>query len=707
MRANQGRRGAWKRFGAFLLAGTVMLIPCVGQEVAVNSAATESRILHLPGGYVQPYGSYTLGGEFPGAKAELGFEQEGDRRFARLSFDLTKGAYVGYRVTEKIPAGTSRVAFTLRLPKGLEGTRVFFRVHDSEGQTHLQSVPFKATGEWSVLEFDPRKSGGHWGGANDGVVRLPAAECVLGVETRGANRKGCLDVADVVIETTAGISEIPSSTIACVPSRTTSLFYPGGNPSFRLFVTRRAEAAQAGRGSVDCRITDCDGKELCRRQADEGVFEVRPEDVDRRFGAFALDLTTADGTSNRTWFACLTSKDVKPCPWVGTQCHVYGWRNVSQLVDLLAAAGIGIVRDEPGWAACEQTKGEYAVPEIYEGFVDALLARGIRMNLLLSYGNKLYDNPVDKDAFARFAAWSAEHFKGRIDRYEIWNEPQNFAFKKAYWKKGDSDQGWVEKFIAFTHAADDAIRRVDPDAIVGVTGEDVPSLLQMMLAGGIARAHNAVAFHPYCHRQHRPEREYFLRDFGSEYRALARKHGGANRWCVTEAGWTTYAGKGEYWEVAGGYPRSSYLGQAACIVRMYLAALEAGCDYACQYDFRNDGLRASYTEHNFGLVHHDWTPKPSYAAVAFLTRHVGQRRYVCDLSSDKHAFRVAEFAPEAGKKDGAVLVLWSVEGECEWEVPASRGPWTECRDLFGNVLEPPVVSGRKLRLTERPIYLTF
>ena len=138
------------------------------------AVAAESRILHLPGGFVQPYGSYTTGGEFPGAKAELGFEQEESRRFARLSFDLTKGAYVGYRVTERIPAGTSRVAFTLRLTRGLDSTRVFFRVHDSEGQTHFQSVPFTATGGWSVLEFDPRKSGGHWGGVNDGVVRLPA-----------------------------------------------------------------------------------------------------------------------------------------------------------------------------------------------------------------------------------------------------------------------------------------------------------------------------------------------------------------------------------------------------------------------------------------------------------------------------------------------------------------------------------------------------
>ena len=71
------------------------------------------------------------------------------------------------------------------------------------------------------------------------------------------------------------------------------------------------------------------------------------------------------------------------------------------------------------------------------------------------------------------------------------------------------------------------------------------------------------------------------------------------------------------------------------------------------------------------------------------------------------AIRVAEFAPEAGKKDGTVLVLWSIEGACEWEVPTSRGQWTECRDLFGNVIEPSVVSGRKLRLTECPIYLKF
>lgn len=499
----------------------------------------------------------------------------------------------------------------------------------------------------------------------------------------------------------------PSRLLKCIPSRFGAIYYPGERPAFTLTEIRHDKSSVADPAEIDCRITDWLGNELCRRRVVDGRFDVG-EELGGRLGAFALDAVTADGTcSNRTWFACLASTNVNPCPWIGTQCHflTWGWGRDMRYVALLAAAGIGVVRVDFLWSVCEKTKGVYNPPRDFDGFVDALLSHGITMNMILDYDNKIYDNPVDQVAFARFAAWTAEHFKGRVCHFEIWNEPQNFCFKKRYWKDGEDDTAWIRKFTEFTHAADDAIRQVNPDAIVGVTSEDLPDLLRIMLKSGIARPHNAVAFHPYCHGQHRPEREYFLKDFGAEFRALARANGGANRWHITEAGWTTYEGVGEYWKVAGCYPRASYAGQAMCIVRMYLAALEAGCDYACQYDFRDDGLRREYTEHNFGLVHHDYTPKPSFAAVAFLTRHVGRRRYVCDLSAEKERYRVAAFDPELGAKDGRVLVLWSVEGEYEWTVPQSCGPLAECRDLMGNVMAPPVVGDRRLKLTECPIYI--
>lgn len=38
-----------------------------------------------------------------------------------------------------------------------------------------------------------------------------------------------------------------------------------------------------------------------------------------------------------------------------------------------------------------------------------------------------------------------------------------------------------------------------------------------------------------------------------------------------------------------------------------------------QYDFQDDGPRRDYTEHNFGMTFQNLTPKPSFAAVAFMT----------------------------------------------------------------------------------------
>jgi hypothetical protein len=68
-----------------------------------------------------------------------------------------------------------------------------------------------------------------------------------------------------------------------------------------------------------------------------------------------------------------------------------------------------------------------------------------------------------------------------------------------------------------------------------------------MLYGGIARPHNLVSFHPYCHWQPRPENATFFKDGGKKMRATAAAApGGVKRFIVTESGWTTYSGKMKY-----------------------------------------------------------------------------------------------------------------------------------------------------------------
>ena len=71
----------------------------------------------------------------------------------------------------------------------------------------------------------------------------------------------------------------------------------------------------------------------------------------------------------------------------------------------------------------------------------------------------------------------AGHFKGRIDVFEIWNEPQNFGVRQYIpVPSPDKDPGhapWVAQFVSHTHKAAAAIRAAQPDATVAVTGEDL------------------------------------------------------------------------------------------------------------------------------------------------------------------------------------------------------------------------------------------
>ena len=490
----------------------------------------------------------------------------------------------------------------------------------------------------------------------------------------------------LVLATAVGVASAPA---AIRPDRYGALYASHETARFELPAN-----------AVSWRVLDVDGVVRGGGRTSGTALALDGPAVGNRLGAFRLAVALSDGQTNETWFARLSSRKVAPCPWVGTGTHgSHGWdRGDLRFVDLIAAAGIGVVRDEAYWDNVEKAKGSYVLPPALDAYLDRLAMHGIRMNLVLDYGNRLYENPLDPEAFSRYCAWIARRLKGRIGTFEIWNEPQNFGFSKRYHVEGASEFDWVDKFVELTHLADDAIRAADPNATVAVAAEDWDKYLNVMLQRGVARAHNVVTFHPYCHFQYRPERAYFLHDFGRRQRELAKANGGADRWAVTEAGWTTFEGKGEFWEVAGVYPRASFSGQASCIVRMYLSALEAGCEYACQYDFMNDGDNSSSAEDNFGLVFRDGSPKPSFAAVANLTRVLEAATFAGELSTDTKRYRVAKFL----RTGAPVLAMWAIEGEVEIDVPAEMHGGTVV-DLFGNMENLP--EGGKIRLAERPVYV--
>ncbi|MGZ8899813.1 MAG: cellulase family glycosylhydrolase, partial [Limisphaerales bacterium] len=146
-------------------------------------------------------------------------------------------------------------------------------------------------------------------------------------------------------------------------------------------------------------------------------------------------------------------------------------------LDLIAAAGIKVVRMDFFWAGIEQKKGEYDW-SAYDELTDNLEKRGLRPYYILDYSNALYEervisrNPVSgkeqKDvaspqhaesvaAFARWAGEAAKRYKGRRIIWEIWNEP-NISF----WKPKPD----VQQYITLALATCRSVRDADPEALI-------------------------------------------------------------------------------------------------------------------------------------------------------------------------------------------------------------------------------------------------
>ncbi|MCY3021900.1 MAG: hypothetical protein NTW87_23055, partial [Planctomycetota bacterium] len=85
---------------------------------------------------------------------------------------------------------------------------------------------------------------------------------------------------------------------------------------------------------------------------------------------------------------------------------------------MLAEAGFGIVRMDFAWNGTEKKKGEYDFKP-YERLLASLEPHKLRALFIFDYSNRLYDQGLSpcsdegREAFAKWAAAAAVHFKGR------------------------------------------------------------------------------------------------------------------------------------------------------------------------------------------------------------------------------------------------------------------------------------------------------
>jgi len=169
--------------------------------------------------------------------------------------------------------------------------------------------------------------------------------------------------------------------------------------------------------------------------------------------------------------------------------------------------GVTSMRTNVAWHVVQPAPGPFDW-STYEGAIDALIAQGVEPYVVLAYGAPWassdpdadpYYPPDDPADFAAYAGAAAEHFAGRVARYEVWNE-QNAGYR--FWKPDLSGDpvAYGELFAA----AADAVHAADPEAEVHLGGTffhgqfiiGAEEFLASMPASAWAAA-DGLAFHPY------------------------------------------------------------------------------------------------------------------------------------------------------------------------------------------------------------------
>jgi hypothetical protein len=355
-------------------------------------------------------------------------------------------------------------------------------------------------------------------------------------------------------------------------------------------------------------------------------------------------------------------------------------------LDLLRDAGFQWVRMDMTWSWTERAPGDYDF-SAYDRLLASLDARQMRAVLILDYGHPAYENgqaptlPATRQAFARWVAAAVQRYQGRGVIWEMWNEP-NLA---DFWKPRASAQD----YILLAREVGAAIRATAPsETFIGpaVSGFDL-AFLEACFRGGLLEYWDAVSVHPY--RGSAPET--VAEDFRNLQRLIRRYAPPGREIPVFSGEWGYTDGPG--------YAGLDAQVQAQYLVRQSLINRAEGVPLSIWYDWRDDGTRADYPEHHYGIVGPApaLTPKPAYAAARQLYRELSGFRFLQRLSLNSPNDYALLF-----QKDGRqLLAAWTVAEPHAANLPTGAGQF-RVRSIEGEEQFLSATSSAGLRMTLTP-----
>ena len=297
----------------------------------------------------------------------------------------------------------------------------------------------------------------------------------------------------------------------------------------------------------------------------------------------------------------------------------------------------------------------------------------------------IWNIPDQPDALAQWRTYVstvAAHYRGRIDDWEVWNEPWG-----QWWLTSGNPNATPALYAQFLRAADEAAHRANPAVtVLGIDtfiGHD-DAWTQPVLAQSGTATFDVFSFHDYNAALVTGRNR--IAAAADHFRELQRAVG------PVKPLWNTEGGPGEigsfYAPQTGGLPFNV---QPAYIVRYDVSSLAAGVRHFFVYAAPSGTPMGNA---GYNALEHDFAPRPILAARAVLASLVDGRA-MPTRKTLAPGLTCYAFAP--GKKgEREIDVIWRDDAPQKWAVP--RG--FEALDIWGNAL-----AAREIEIGAEPIYL--
>src|SRR4051794_12301208 len=273
------------------------------------------------------------------------------------------------------------------------------------------------------------------------------------------------------------------------------------------------------------------------------------------------------------------------------------------------------------WKAWETTPGQYAPWEVARTDRAIQLSKQAGVHVLLdvvnapAWASSTNDGdqgnlPRDPADFGNFMRYVANRYKGQVDAYEMWNEPDI----QRFWNAGPNAGAYVQ----LLKAGYGAVKAVDPQALVvsGGLSWDYTNYLGAMYRAGAKGSFDVLAIHPYPTGA--------LSGWQNSYRAARKTELAAGDdkpiW-FTEFGINTSSDPNAWQKGVSLQVQADLLTQA-----FQLAAQDSYVDAIFYYNFRNNWWgndSPTDMEDQFGLMTTKFVTKPAYYAFKAYSETLG------------------------------------------------------------------------------------